>query len=440
MKRSIPGLFFALLFTFSAADSAAENPEKLSFAQTLERALSQSLEFRSLKLVQNSALLSEKNAWWNLAPTVDLTASHSYLNYSGQDSRTTAAAYPWSTQAGLNISENLYDNGNSWRNAEIASLVSKIETLKSEKGRSKLLVDVAKAFYDYSQAVISKDLQQQQTDTLKMQYKSIESRYRQGLQSNRDYLRIQAQIQSSEISLLNQQLQLNSAITGLRSLIGEFGQPEFVAIDPTREKGFPVISIQGLDPQASFEFRIASLQNEAADLRYTSVSRSRLPTVSLKGSFDYVAPQYLGTGKTGTNTDPYWNLQALLVIEYRLWDWGSRERQVEIADNSKNIEYNSQAIIKLNTQKNIEEIKLRAQLLQDSFKANQQMLKASQSAYQNLNTAYLEGKVSYLELITSLSDLYSARQQDLNLRMNILKLKAELAYYQGNVDEVLKSY
>jgi outer membrane protein TolC len=60
--------------------------------------------------------------------------------------------------------------------------------------------------------------------------------------------------------------------------------------------------------------------------------------------------------------------------------------------------------------------------------------------YSSLNRGYREGKVSYLELITALGELYSAKAQFLNLQYSLLNERASLAFYQGNLDEVLSSY
>ena len=72
------------------------------------------------------------------------------------------------------------------------------------------------------------------------------------------------------------------------------------------------------------------------------------------------------------------------------------------------------------------------------MKLNRQILKANEEAYRALNRGYLDGNVSYLELITSLQDLYSSRSQEQTLYFEVLKLRAELAYYQGTVNEVLQ--
>jgi len=424
----------------SEAQVAATPTAKLTFAETLERALEKSLEFRSLKLNEQNAVMTESSAWWALAPSFDLSASHTFLQSSLDSTRnTTAGGYPWSTQLGLSVTENLYDNGDTWRLAKAASLKRKSEALNLEKGRARLLVDVAKAYYDFSQAAVALDLRQQQTESIKVQHKSIQSRYRQGVQSNRDYLRIQAQMENSEISLLNQQIQLNSAKTALKVAIGEFEEADFIAVDPSKQSYSGIAPEGEIDPRNSYEFRIADILNEVAELEYTTVARTELPRLSLKGNFDYIIPQYLGTGPDNRSGDPFWNLQAMVVLDYRLWDWGNRQRTVNIAENKKQIEYNNQDKTKLKTLGTLAEMQFQAKLLRASFAANQRMLKANRDAFQSMNTGYLEGKVTYLELITALNDLYESRSKDLTLRINILKLRAEIAYYQGNVDEVLKA-
>lgn len=433
-----------LLAWFNATALAVESPAiapTVDFHQALERALEKSPEFQVLKLKMENAKLETKNAWAVLLPTVDLQASHAYNEQNTSAYFTPVFRHaPWSNQAGLTVSENLYDNGLSWRHAKSAELNEQLQTLVFESARSRLLISVAKAYYDYSLAVAVIELQRQQIQTLKAQFRTIESRYQQGMSSNRDFLRIKAQGQSSEISLLTQEIEVNRAKQTLRLAIGESEATEFKPL--VLEKNFRLESVAGVNhavvAEDSYEFRIAELQEKNAAVAYESARRLEWPRLSLRGSYNYTVPQYIGDNIAGVD-DPYWNLQLMVVLDYRLWDWGSNRRNVVLAENLQRIENQNQVSSRLKVRQDLIQLEAQLQILKRSFVVSQQILSANQEAYESLNRGYRDGKISYLELITALNTVYSSRSQDLSLRFNILKSQVDWAYYQGNVDEVLKS-
>lgn len=409
----------------------------LDFHQTLERALSRSPEFQTQKLKRDNARLETKNAWFALLPTADLQASHTYLQQN------TSAYFipeyrhlPWSNQAGLTVKENLYDNGVTWRKARSAELNEDLQDLALESAQARLKINVAKAYFDMSLAVAVLELQRQQIQTLNTQFRTIESRYRQGLSSNRDYLRIKAQGQSSEIGLLSQEIELNQAKQALRTLIGENEATEF---QPLRlPKGLPPAVRGPIDPEQSYEFKSANLRDRISEITAESAERLFWPRLSLQGSYNYTVPQYLGDNVAGVD-NPYWNLQFMIVLEYRLWDWGSTSRTVQIAGNQERIDKLTQDSGRLKVRQDLIQLESQLELLRRSYSVSQQILQANQEAFESLNRGYRDGKISYLDLITSLNSVYSSRSQDIGLRFNILKTQLEWAYYQGNIDEILKN-
>ena len=429
-----PYLILTLLNFFCVKASFAA--ETLNFQQSLERAEQKSPGLNTLKLRAENAELASKSAWAALFPTVDLQATHTYAEQNTNPYFSTSYRHaPWSNQAGLSINENLYDNGLTWRQGRIADLELELQQLNFDSGRGQLLVTVAKAYYDYSLAIAAGQLQRQQIETLKTQFRTIDGRYRQGVSSNRDYLRIKAQLQSSEIGLLSQEIQVQQAKQNLRVAIGDTADLEFVPLIPRPLVNSPLSSVT---LESTYGFRISDTQNRISEITLESARRLQWPKFSLKGSYNYVVPQYIGERTNGTD-DPYWNLQAMVVLDFRLWDWGSTQRTARIAENLKRIDNNTQAVNTLRVREDLVQLEGQIKLLHESYKVSQQILKANQEVYDSLNRGYRDGKISYLDLITALGSLYQSRSQDLILKFNVLKSRLDWAYYEGKVDEVLKS-
>lgn len=427
----------------SAFGQAASSANLLNFHQALEAALDHSAEYQTLKLRRENARLEAKNAWATLLPAFDLQATHTYAQQNSTAYVLPSYRHaPWSNQAGLTISENLYDNGVSYRQARAAELADELQELALESGRARLLINVAKAYYDFSLAVATLELQRQQIQTLNTQFRAIESRYRQGLSSNRDYLRIKAQGQSSEIGRVSQELHVAEVKKALRLWIGVDEGTEFVPYEVSpevvrrlqdQEKPVSEINLEN-----TYEFRSATLSERISEITRTSARRAEWPRVSVQGSYNYTVPQYLGE-KIPEIDAPYWNLQVMLVVDYRLWDWGKKERTVKVAENLTEIEMQTQRLNRLKVREDLQELGARVALLKQSYHLSQQILTANQDVYDSLNRGYREGKISYLDLITALNNVYGSRTQDLALKFDILKSRLDEAYYRGTVDDTLKT-
>ncbi len=421
----------ALIITVLLALANFAHGEAIDFHAALQRALDKSPKYNSLVLTERNASLLESNGWSALLPSFDLNATHTYTQ---KNEPLHPSHYPWSNQAGLMITENLYDNGDTWRAAKIAGLNRRIEALNLQSGRSRLLVDVAKSFYDFSSANGGVELQKQQIEALRLQFHTIEGRYLRGLRNSRDFLRIKTQLQSAEIGLISQTLGLENARTALRTMIGEDGQPDFVPLVQLETPGlqFPVVNAEN-----SYDVRIANLRESVATLIYESLHRTEWPRLNLKSSYNYVQPQYFG-GKNAGLDNPYWNFQAMVTLDYHLWDWGQTRRKIEVAENLRRIEDNTQAQTRLQVVQNLDSLQKQVTLGKSSLLLSEQILKSSESSFHSLNLGYLEGRVNYIDLVTALNDLYASRSQNLNLRFSLLKLRAELAHNEGTVDDVLK--
>ena len=413
-------------------------PSSLNFHQALDRALSLSPDYDTLVRTDRMSKLSTRNAWSALLPEADLQLSHQYADQGGS-LPPTAYVYPhapWSNFAALNVNENLYDNGDSWRAYQVAELNGQIGNLSLQRGRQALLLKVAKVYYDFSSANAAIELQKQEIETLRVQFRTIEGRYRQGMSSNRDYLRIKVQLQRAEVSLATQSVSIEDERANLRLAVGEKTAVDFIPFVQLPNR-LEALAFPDVSEDQTFDFRIARLQDEISMLKYRTVLRASLPRLSLKASYEYSVPEYLGQKIPGVD-DPYWNFTGMIVVDYALFDWGIRGRNVEIADNQKQIEMDSQKTIRLTTGQSLVRLKAQADLLLKSYRESLLILKNEEESYDSLNRGYREGKVTYLDLITGLNDLYSARTQNQDLQYRLLKARADVAYYEGNLDEVLQ--
>jgi outer membrane protein TolC len=438
MRRRIKNIFILWLLLVAPL-AFAEDVEKIDFHQALERAIQKSPDYDILLHNQKSAHLAFTNSWSVFLPELDAEAQNQYQNQAGNTYYNTATPLsPWNNLLALSVSENLYDNGKSWNDMDIAHLNSDIGDLSAQQGLQQLMLSVANAYYDFSSAFQSLDLQRQEIETLRRQYHAIEGRYQNGVNNNRDFLRIKAQVQIAEIGLATQEISLEDAKQTLRLAIGEKSAVDFNPVVPKMSE-VESIHFPEASPDGTFEFRIGDAQDRVADVQYREVQREDWPRLTLKGNSSYNVPQYVGPTQAGGLDSPYWNVSAMLVLDYAIWDWGIRRRNVEIADNTRRVARDNQEKTRIQVRQALNRLGKENALYMKSFRESKQILHDEESVYASLDRGYRDGTVTYLDLITALTELYTSRNQFVSLEYELLKGRANVAYYQGNLDEILNA-
>lgn len=418
----------------------AEARDVLTLQQTLAKALERAPDYRGLVAEEIKAHLSEANAKNMYLPKLDAQARHAYSDVTSSSSTSTSTAVhsPWSNSLALSLSENLYDNGDSYRLARISDIQWRIARLNREKGRRDLLRRVALAYFDYSSAAMSLTQQKSQASVLKTQFRNIEGRFRQGLSRNGDYLRIKAQLERAEIAITNQEITLNEKRLRLQEIMGAEDEYDFQVLTP-KSGALLGLKFMPVDPLKTAEFQIAELIDKASEIRVTSAQRANWPRLSLKGTYSYNQPQYLGS-RVSPADDAYWNLEGSIVLDYGLWDWGSRKRDIEIAESQRLIDSTQQDITRLKVKQALNALAQNSAAVQSTYGKSRQIAKDAEEIYAIVSRSYREGKSTYIDLASALDELLSSRLQVVQLEFRLLQARTELSYYDGTIDEILQQF
>ena len=154
--------FGILLFVFLWAPSILAKPMTLHDA--LHFALEHSPVFDSAVRGRDVADLTAKVTYAGLLPSLDFSTTDGFvLNHP-------IGVYdPYSTALSLGLTENLYDIGVTWTNYKIAKDNMLISNLNFMKARDQICLNVAAAFYQYSQTVKSLEVKKEQLVTLDKQ-------------------------------------------------------------------------------------------------------------------------------------------------------------------------------------------------------------------------------------------------------------------------------
>jgi len=380
-----------------------------------------------------------------MLPSADLSATHGLQNnipIGGNNTLLTAnPASPWYSSLSLGISENLYDNGVSLTNLKASDLRRELANLNFLKSRDSLVLDVAAEFYRYSLHSALLEIRKQQLELLEKQFRTLASQYQQGFKTRTDYLRLKTQVQRAEIEVVSAQNNLDLSEAQLRKLLGvETGEPsppQFARLPAQSDQKFEKLFPSQRPPlEKAYDYRLSQVQEKINDTNVSLVVRNYWPRVFFTSGITYSNLNYLNSNTPFTATNQLsWN--ALVTLQYNIWDWGERGRDVTIAEHTRDIQGNTIAQNLLDVDTQISSLMLDLSRIAKNYQLSYDLLKLEEEANRTLENQYREGKVAYLDLITSLNSLLDSRVQFTTSYFNALQAIARHHYFEGKLYEAL---
>ena len=383
-----------------------------------------------------------------MLPSADFTATNGLQNNipiastnSSSPVLTANPSAPWYSSLNLGVTENLYDNGVSLTNLSIANLNRDLASVNYLKTRDSLTLDIAAEFYRFSLASVLLDVRKQQQAILEKQFKTLSSQYQQGFKTKSDFLRLKTQVQRAEIDRVTAEGNITLSIAELRKLLGVNYQsndpPSFVPSVVQRDH-----KIEALFPEKPpamenvYDYRITKIQEEVNGKSVTLAERKYWPQVSFNSGVTYNNQNYLNSNTSfAAGHQLSWN--ALVTLQYNLCDWGTRRRDVEIAQYSRDIQGNSLNQKLLDVNAKIIGTMADISRIRRNYKLSQELLSLEEESNRNLEAQYREGKVTYLDLITSLNNLLDAKVQLYTAYFSALQTFSKYKFYEGKLYETI---
>jgi outer membrane protein TolC len=444
--RSTAAVAFAIVAVIPWSASALSSP--LTLRETLRFALENSPTFDSAQKALVARELEYQSAIAKMLPSADLNATQGLQNNIPISSTNTLItpnpAAPWYSSLNLGVTETLYDNGISLTGLKVADLSRDLAAVNLAKARDALSLSVATEFYRYSLATALLEVRRQQQSVLEKQFRTLTSQYHQGFKTRSDFLRLKTQVQRAEIETTNATNGIELSVSELRRLVGaklddETPPPEFTAVAIHRERPIEKLIPAAAPPlDAVYDFRISKIQQEINGKSVTLAQRNYWPRVSVTSGLLYSNFNFLNSDVPfNTGNQLSWN--ALLTIQYNLWDWGTRRRDVQLAEVNRDVQGNSIRQGLLDTRSQLQRLMIDLSRLSRNYQASRELLSLEEESNRNLESQYREGKVAYLDLITSLNSLLDAKVQYYSAYFDTLSGIARHGYFQGKLyDSVLQ--
>jgi outer membrane protein TolC len=422
---------FAALWLLSQVSGGFGAIQPMSLEQALRYALDHSPALDTARRNREIGDLNLAIANTKFLPSVDVSATHGL-----QKTDPPAVTDPFTSQLNFGITENLYDNGQSLTNYDIAKVNRQIAILQALQVRDQLFLSIVQQYYQYSLALKLAETQKQQFDLLQRKLRSIHGQYREGMSTEKDYLRFKNQVQRSQIDVLTAKLAIDQALLTLKKLVGAPPNAElsFEPVDLPSQA--PAVPVDSPPLGHSYEDRIAASQAQLGPLQTRLAVRQYWPQLNLTSALSYANAGYLNSGLPFQSTHTAF-LNVQLGLTYNIFDWGQRADAVEVARRNEMIADNNLHATELQVGADVKTLMLTLDEEKANYALTQELLSGEQTSYGVILQDYEEGRSPYLDLITSLSDLLDAKVRVFNAYYGLAQDLAKFHYYDGNLYETI---
>lgn len=397
-------LFFTFLFVHSLWAHAFTTTHRLNLKETLQWAEDHSPDFQKLRHSLKVAELEAENGRKFWMPQLDLSTTHGVLD---RDPR--AGYEPWNSSFDITLSENLYDDGQSFTKKKITQKQLELAQAGQKIEREKLTLALATQFLQYSLAIKSLEVQEAQLALIRKQFGSTSRDYHQGMKTQRDYLRFKTQLSRSEIDVLTTR---NNVLKEKKSLIRLIGgdssdiELDFIPLPLMESQGNWNSEKMVLEKHPRYFAYLLALDIE--DLQ-TSLSKKVLtPSLTLSAGSSYGSANYLNTGQRFQDNDSLsWNI--LLTLKYNLFDGGIRNRSYQVVAERSEITKKDLRGQMLSLKSELEQWALNYEQIQSNQRLATELFELEKKNRSLMEADYRNGKVAFLDFITSLRDYLDAQ-------------------------------
>lgn len=419
--------------------SATEFPSaKTSFttvnlAQAVEKSLSQSPVLLASKNALQVADLELKNIFSNFLPSVDMSASHGFKK-TDPEVFTASSKIPNVSRATVTLSENLYDNGETYKKYQIAKLKQQIAKLNYQKNKAQIVKSVTLAYYRYVLATQNLIYITRNHQELERLSRLLMNQFQQGIKTKKDYLGFKTRAQRGRLDVLSAERQ----VAGSRhALLVEMGlsPDEKIQFDETVKLILPKDALTvDIGPEDLYEFQLKTLDNQVSQLQVDLQKRVLWPEISLVAAASYGSSDYINT-QTSWNDNDASEWSVLLNLKFNLIDWGVRSRNIQIAKLNQHSLDQANLNNVLSAQNELEEFKTEVKHSQEHYQIAKELQKLEEDSFKMLERDYRSGQTTYLELVTGLANLLDAQSRGQNADYKQAELYLKWKYYKGILSE-----
>ncbi len=437
-----PILYFFLSF-LAASLSAAE--QKLALKQVVLYGIEHSPRMAGLQGSRDNARLNFENTRARFLPKLEADAG-AYLNYTTSPEFGSKGPSDNRT-VGLTLSQSLWDGGLKSLASDAAKKRVDAAELEYSQGRDQLVLDIVRAFYDFSEASLATQSHLEHQKMLEKQARDMDAAFRQGMLIKRDNVRMRTELQRQELIVIGARDQANRAKEQLLNLMGALGQGmefDFESVIPKeRSTDLSAVLVAGgakLELADTSLAKRQKLEDDIAGIALESERRSKKwPTIDLSLGSSYRMNDAGANGRPRVLTRDGVNWSAGIGLRYTIWDWNIRERELGIFVNDQKKASAERAIAMAEMQQKITDIKRILGQSEKNLQLNTELLKLEEESNTTILSDFRQGKVSFLEVVDATQKLREAKLAHAKSYFDWQRNAWSFKYYVGGVFDVIQS-
>jgi OMF family outer membrane factor len=424
-----------LIFNFSVNTLHAQ---KLSYSQAIDSALHFNKRIQSASLGVQIQQEKHKEAIGMLLPQLTASADYKYFtdlpyNLMPQSAfggpagvfKEVQFGVPHNIQASVQLQVPLYQP-QVWGAVRATSLAEEMSALQLSKTKEQVYLETANLYRQAQLIAYQKDITTKNLENAIKLEQLTQSVFDQGLAKETDW----GQIQLQTAQLRDVLLQLEQAEKQMLSLLKiQLGWSDSRPLELDSELLPKTAATEAVQP--TVDFRITEIQQSLIRSELSTIQWSRLPSLSLFGSY--------GTTGFGNNESPneFLNFYPLSFVGVKT--------QVNLFTGLSSVRKSSQKKIELKQAQLMQEQLVDSQsaqlqqarfaysLAQSQLKTAEQQQDLAQSIYSQTQLEFEQGVVSLRDVLLADSSLQKAQQSHIQQLVALVKAELEIKLLSGNI-------
>ncbi len=381
-------------------------------------ALRRSLSVRNQVYAEEQALISKKNAWAGLLPTVSLSASRGWFRSESEGDREKIRTSRDSNGLSISGEWTLWDHAESWRSVYLAELSHDASRLNLDKEKEMLVTQVVENYLKHlllvNRAELAKKYYEQSRDT----HMESEILLKAGAITAIEAIDSEIQVLNAERDQMEALSDLKNSERSLRALLNLEEQDQINTV--------PLLEVKPYYTDSFDKTKLAMEKKSAGQIVQGSLD-DRLGQLSLKQSLsEYRQAQWNYWPRLGLTMSHSWNMNdwvnkgtdnyrpvledtsVSLSLSWSLWDWFSSGRNVRSAE----LGYLTATNTYLNTRRvavaEIENLLSQYEILVKSVEASKLSLEKSRKQLEGSRELHKLGRINLLLMQQSTNRYFEA--------------------------------
>lgn len=326
--RNLLTLFLVLMVTAFAKE------KKMCLDDCIEVAMKNNPEMRIAEKQLNYSQEAIQGSYSGILPYVSFSTSANrhtqgpseYYAYGQRFESGDTTSYYYN--AALRVNQNIFDGGKWWNNIKLAKTGYNNASIERDYTRQVIIADVTEKFYEVLKAQELLKAYELALENSKQQLNKTNEMLKIGQVAKKDLFKAQVQEGSDRLKVIQQERNLNNAVSNLNIAMGIEPNSEIEVY----ENGYTAPQLIGEEIALELAYennrtlRSLELQKESSFLQYKIAKGNRYPTLSASFSYSRGGSEF---SRTYSEFDKWWNTSLGANLSFPLFEGFHRETDIQ---------------------------------------------------------------------------------------------------------------